>query len=353
MSKTKEFLARKDIEFSVKRYVLDAFSAMAFGFFGSLLIGLIIKTIGEQSLAAFGDNQISAFLINIGGVAMTIMGPAIGVAVAYALKAPPLVLYASAVVGWFGAMAWTDGGVAGGPAGAFIAVIVAVEFGKLVSKETKLDIIITPGVTVLVGAIVARLIGPLIGALMTGLGNIIVTATDMQPFWMGIIVSVIVGLVLTSPLSSAALCMMLGISGLAAGAATVGGCTQMVGFAIISIRVNGIGGIFGLGIGTAKLMLTNAIKKPVILIPPTLASAVLGPVSTVLFKMTNIAAAAGMGTCCFVGQIGTFTDMGFTLDVLWKVVLLHIVLTGLLSWLFYLPMRKWGVIKDEYMKLPM
>ena len=186
---------------------------------------------------------------------------------------------------------------------------------------------------------------------MSGLGNVIMKATELQPLWMGIIVSVIVGLVLTAPISSAALCIMLELSGLAGGAATVGCCAQMVGFAVISFRDNGIGGLFAQGIGTSMLQVPNIIRNPWILAPPTLAGAILGPVATILFKMTNIPTGSGMGTSGLVGQIGTFTSMGFSLTVLWQILLLHIVLPALLSWLIYLPLKKWGKIKSGDMKL--
>jgi uncharacterized membrane protein len=351
LSKTKDFLARKDIEFSVRRYAYDALSAMALGLFASLLIGLIIKTIGEQIGIHAGESAFSLFLMTIGGFAMGMVGPAIGVAVAHGLKAPPLVLFASIATGGLGAMAWIDGGPAGGPAGAFVAAVIGAEFGKLVSKETKVDIIVTPLVTILAGGIAAKFIGPVIGALMTGLGKVIMNATELQPFWMGIIVSVVVGLVLTAPISSAALCIMLGLEGIAAGAATVGCCAQMVGFAVISFRANGVGGLFAQGIGTSMLQVPNIIKNPWILLPPTLAAAILGPVATLGFKMTNIAAGAGMGTSGFVGQIGTFTAMGWTLGTLWKILILHIALTAILSYIFYVILKRFGRIKDEDLKL--
>jgi len=351
MSNAKEFFARKDIVVSGKRYAIDALSAMAFGLFASLVVGLIIKTLGEQIGLNAGESVFTDFLVKTGTIAMSMVGAAVGIAVAHSLKAPPLVLYTCGVVGYMGNMAWEDGGAAGGVAGAFVATLVATEIGKMVSKETKVDIIVTPAVTILVGAVVAKLIGPPVGALMAGLGTVIMNATELHPFWMGIIISVIVGLVLTSPISSAALCIMLGLSGLAAGAATVGGCAQMIGFAVISFKVNGIGGLFAQGIGTAKLQLPNAIKNPWILAPPVLASAVLGPVSTVLLKMTNVPTGAGMGTSGFVGQIGTFTSMGFSLDTLWRVILLHYVLTAALSFVFYLLFKRMRLFKDEDMKL--
>jgi len=352
MATVKEFLKRKDIEISVKRYAIDALSAMTQGLFASLVIGLIIRTLGEQIGIHAGENAFSLFLITIGSTAMMMVGPAIGVATAYGLKAPPFVLFASIATGYMGNMAWTEGGPAGGVAGAFVAALVGTELGKLVSKETKVDLIVTPLVTIAAGGIVAKLVGPPIGAFMTGLGNVIMTATDLQPFWMGVIISVIIGLVLTSPVSSSALCIMLGLSGLAAGAATVGGAAHMIGFAVIGFRTNGIGGIFSHGLGTAMLQLPNVVKNPWILMPPVLASAVLGPVATMALKMTNIPAGAGMGTSGFVGQIGTFTAMGFTFDTLWKIILLHYVLTAVLSFVFFVLFKKLGKIKDEDLRLP-
>lgn len=338
------FLKRKNIEFTAKRYFQDALSAMALGLFASLLIGLIIKTLGEQTVNLFGENAVSAFLISTGQEAMDWMGAAVGVAVAWGLKAPPLVLFTSALTGMMGA-------ALGGPAGAFLAAAVGAEFGKAVSKETKIDIIVTPAVTLLMGALSAMLVGPLVKNLMTGLGKIIMAATEWQPFLFGIVISVIVGLVLTAPISSAALCIMLDLSGLAAGAATVGCCAQMVGFAAISVKENGIGGIVAQGIGTSMLQISNIIKNPWILVPPTLASAIIGPISTVGFHMTNVPAGAGMGTSGLVGQIGTFTSMGFTVPVLLEVLLLHVLLPAALSILFDQILKKAGKIKVGDYKL--
>ncbi len=340
----KDFLKRKDIEFSGKRYFNDALSAMALGLFSSLLIGLIIKTLGEQTTNLFGENMISLFCIDVGVIAMGLMGPAIGVAVAWGLKAPPLVLFSSVVTGSMGA-------VLGGPAGAFIAAAIGAEFGKAVSKETKVDIIVTPATTLIMGMIGAKIFGPAIGALMTGLGKVIMAATELQPFLFGIIVAVIVGLVLTAPISSAALCIMLGLSGLAAGAATVGCASQMIGFAVISFKDNGVGGLFAQGLGTSMLQVSNIIKNPWILVPPTLAGAIIGPLATVVFKMTNIPVGAGMGTSGLVGQIGTFTSMGFTMDVLLKVLLLHIFLPAVIAILANIWLKKIGKIKDGDYKL--
>lgn len=348
----KEFFKRKDIEISVKRYLQDALSAMALGLFATLLMGTILDVLGTQLANLMGENVVTAFLIEIGGIAKGLMGAGIGVAVAWGLKAPPLVLFSSVVTGMMGAT-MTGFGIdfAGGPAGAFIAVAIGAEFGKMVSKETSVDILVTPAVTLIMGGIGAKIFGPAIGWCMIKIGQFIMMATEWQPFVFGIVVSVVVGLVLTAPVSSAALCIMLNLSGLAAGAATVGCCAQMVGFAVASWKENGIGGLFAQGIGTSMLQVSNIIKNPWILVPATLAGAIVGPISTCIFHMTNIPIGAGMGTCGLVGQIGTFTDMGFTFDVLWKVVLLQIVLPAVLAIIIDKIMRKTGKIKDGDYKL--
>ena len=234
----------------------------------------------------------------------------------------------------------------GGPAGAFIAVALGVEFGKMVSKETKVDILVTPAVTLIVGAVGAKFAGPAIGWCMEKLGDLIMTATEWQPFVFGIVISVIVGLALTAPISSAAICIMMDLTGLAARAATVGCCAQMVGFAVASYRENGVGGLVAQGLGTSMLQVSNIIKNPWILVPATLAGAIIGPLSTCVFKMTNIAVGAGMGTSGLVGQIGTFTDMGFSFDTLWKVLLLQIFLPAVLTLIIDRIMRGMGLIKD-------
>ena len=355
MSNVSAFLKKKDIEISVKRYVIDALSAMALGLFASLLIGLILKTIGQQLCHISGIDEktgIVVFLTAVGTAAMSMMGPAIGVAVAHALKAPPLVLFTSAVTGLMGAT-FTGFGIQmqGGPAGAFVAVVIGAELGKMVSKETKVDIIVTPAVVLLAGGATAKLIGPGVGWCMIKLGDSIITATEWQPFWFGIFIAVVVGLALTAPISSAALCLMMDLSGLAAGAATVGCCAQMVGFAVISYRENGVGGLIAQGIGTSMIQVSNIIRNPWILLPPTLAAAVVGPISTCLLKMTNNAAGAGMGTSGLVGQIMTFTDMGFHMSVLIKVLAVQIALPAVLSIIFYAMLQKTGKIKDGDMKL--
>ncbi len=344
MNRFKAFLKRKDIEFSAKRYFEDAFSAMTIGLFASLIVGQILKTLGEQTTLWLGDNTISAFFTEAGTLAMGMMGAAIGVAVSYGLKAPSLVMFCGAITG-------AMGNEFGGPAGALVAGIIACEIGKMVSKETKLDIIVTPAVTVLVGLLAAKTIGPLVNLLMTGLGTVIMDATELQPFFMGIIIAVIIGLVLTGPLSSAALCIMLDLSGLAAGAATVGCCSQMVGFAIISFRDNGTGGLMAQGLGTSMLQISNIVRNWWTLLPPTLAAAVMGPIATCLFHMENIPGGAGMGSAGLVGQIGTFTAMGFTWSVLLDILLLHFVLPALLSFLFCIPLWRKEKIKAGDLKL--
>ena len=272
---------------------------------------------------------------------MLFRSAAIATAIAYSLEAPKLVLFANTIVG-LGAYEL------GGPVGVYAASIFAVEFGKLVSKTTKLDIIITPLVTILAGVVLGDWIGPHVASFMTMLGDFIVRATEMQPFFMGIIVSVLIGVALTLPISSAAICMMLSLSGLAAGAATVGCCCQMVGFAVISYRDNGIEGLFAQGLGTSMFQVPNTIKNPWIWLPPTLASAILGPVSTMVFKMTNIPLGAGMGTSGLVGQIGTFQAMaGENFPSLFtKVILLQIIMPAILSLIIYKIMKNKNLIKD-------
>ncbi len=344
MVKLKEFLKRKNIEFSVKRYISDALSAMATGLFASLIIGLILKTIGEQTHLLFGENLFSQFFVEIGAMAMDLMGAAIGVSVSWGLKAPPLALFCGVITG-------TMGATFGGPAGAFVAAAVGCELGKAVSKETKVDILVTPAVTIVGGMLAAKTIGPMVSALMSGLGAVIMKATELQPFFMGIAVATIMGLVLTAPISSAALAIMMKLGGLAGGAATVGCAAQMIGFAVISYKENKAGGLVAQGLGTSMLQISNIVKNPWVLLPPTLAGAVLGPISTMVFKMTNVPAGSGMGTSGLVGQISTFTSMGYSWNVILSVILLHFIAPAILSYLFYLPLVKWNKIKPGDLKL--
>lgn len=345
-NKISAFLKRKNIVITPQRYLLDVLSQMAQAVFASLLIGLIFKTIGEQGQNLFGEQVFFAYLIDVGSFAMKLVGPAIGVAVAWGLEAPPLVLFTSAVTGALGANV-------GGEAAALISSLIGTEFGKMVSKETKVDILVTPGVTLLAGSVAATFAGPLAKALMTGIGAVIMRATELQPFFMGIIVSLIVGLVLTSPLSSTALCIMLNLSGISAGAAAIGCCVQMVGFATISYRDCKMGGVMAMGLGSSMFQVPNIIKNPWILLPTVLSSAIVAPIGTCLFRMTNTPTGAGMGTCGFVGQIFTFTDMGLNVFTVFAVLLVHFALPIVLCLFFDYILRKKGKIKegDYYLDL--
>lgn len=341
MERVKRFLKKKDVEISFQRYCIEVLGSMAMGLFASLLVGTILNTIGTKLGIGFLSETIWP-------IAKEMTGPAIAVAIATALKAPNLILFSSVVVGY-------AGNQLGGPAGAWIATWISVELGKLVSKETKVDIIVTPAVTILTGVGIGAFVGPMIAQVMTGLGQVIMAATNLQPFWMGIAVSVIVGIVLTLPISSAALCMMLSLSGLAGGAATAGCAAQMVGFAVISFRENGWSGILAQGLGTSMLQIPNILKNWRIWIPPTLAAAITGPISTTVFRMTNIPIGSGMGTSGLVGQIGTITAMeeagASPTTIYLGIALVHFILPALLSYLFYFILKKMGRIKDGDLKL--
>lgn len=330
------FLNRKGVSLSPREYFITALSFMALGLFSSLIIGVIIKTIGEQIGVPF--------LVEMGSLAMSLMGPAIGAAVAYGLKAPPLVIFAAIISGAAGAEL-------GGPAGSYISALISVELGKLVSKETKLDIIITPFVTIAVGFVIAKFVGPSIDSFMKQFGQLIMWATEQRPFVMGILVAVLMGWALTAPISSVAIALMLDLGGIAAGAATIGCAAQMVGFAVSSYRENGFGGLVAQGIGTSMLQVANIVRKPIILVPPTIAGVVMAPFGTVWFEMINNAPGAGMGTSGFVGQIMTFTVMGFSWGILIQVVLLHIVGPAIISLVLSEWMRKIGLIKYGDMKI--
>jgi uncharacterized protein len=331
-----KFLKKKGIDLSLKTYAVTGLSYMALGLFSSLIIGLIIRTAGEQFEVEF--------LVAAGQLAMDMMGPAIGVAVAYGLKAPPLVLFASAAAGAFGA-------AEGGPAGAYVSAVLAAEFGKLISGSTKVDIIATPLVTIFVGFFAAEYVGVLVNQGMLAFGDLINWSVDQNPFVMGMLVASFMGLALTSPVSSAAIAIMTGLDGLAAGAATVGCSAQMIGFAVSSYRENGIGGFLALGIGTSMLQIGNAIKNPFILLPPTIAGAVLAPVATVFFHMQNTPEGAGMGSSGFVGQIFTFTAMEFSWLIAVYITLLHFIGPALLSFLVSEFLRNKQLIRYGDMKI--
>ena len=352
----KEFLKRKNIEISAKRYGIDALGAMAQGLFCSLLIGTIIKTLGTQ----LGIQ----YLIDIGTYAMGVSGPAMAVAIGYALKADPMVLFSLAAVGY---AANAEGG-AGGPLSVLIIAIIAAEFGKAVSKETKIDILVTPGVTILVGVALSKLIAPPIGTAASAFGILIDKATYLQPFWMGIAVSVLVGIALTLPISSAAICSVLQMTGLAGGAAVAGCCAQMVGFAVLSFRENRWGGLVSQGLGTSMLQMGNIVRNPRIWIPATLASAITGPIATCVFglQMNGAPINSGMGTCGLCGPIGVWTGwlapsaeaaakgavaMAPTAFDWLGLVLICIVLPAVLTWLIGIPCRKLGWIKEGDLKL--
>lgn len=332
----KSFLKRKNVNFAVRTYLIDAMGAMAFGLFASLLIGTIFATLGQKT-------NIQIFNV-ISEYAKNATGAALGVSIAYALHAPQLVLFSAATVG-------IAGNALGGPVGAFVATIVATELGKLVSKETRVDILVTPGVTIISGVLMAQFVGPGVSAFMSAFGNLVKTATEMQPFFMGILVSALIGIALTLPISSAAICIMLGLDGLAGGAATAGCCAQMIGFAILSFRENGIGGLFAQGLGTSMLQMGNIVKNPKIWIAPTLASMVTGPIATILFHMENISTGAGMGTCGLVGPIGVYTAMGGGTQMWLGILLVCFVLPTVLSFLFGEILRKMNWIKDGDLKL--
>lgn len=347
----KEFLKRKNIEISTKRYLVDALGAMAQGLFASLLIGTIASTIGQLS-------GIQA-LVEIGNFAKSVAGPAMAVAIAYALQAPPLVMFSAIAVG---ASANALGG-AGGPLSVLIIAILATEIGKMVSKETKVDILVTPFVTIGVGVLLSLWWAPTIGSAASSIGTLIMWATTMHPFTMGILVSVIVGIALTLPISSAAICAALGLTGFAGGAALAGCCAQMVGFAVLSFPENRWSGIISQGIGTSMLQLSNIIKNPKVWIAPILVSAITGPMATCLFhlEMNGPAISSGMGTCGFVGQIGVYTgwisdiESGAKLAITtgdWVgLLLISIVIPAVLTPLFGLVFRRMGWIKPGDLKI--
>jgi uncharacterized membrane protein len=325
--------------------------AMALGLFATLLIGTIFGTVAKYLPTG---NVFSDFFLNLESYSKGATGIVLGVAIAHALKAPPLVMFCAGVVGMCGnalPFAYEGQTITAGPAGAFLCVLLAVEIGKLVSKATKVDIIVTPAVTIGVGVLVAMLICPAVAFIMYWIGYFVNYATNMMPFIMGIIIAVVVGMILTLPISSAAICAMIGITGLAGGAAVAGCCAQMVGFAVISFRENKWGGVIAQGIGTSMLQMGNIVKNPRIWIPATLASAVTGPISTCLFKLECTGVSAGMGTCGLVGPIGVFADMGFNANSIIGVILVCIILPAILSLVFSEIMRKLGWIKYGDMKL--
>ena len=351
MEKIKAFMKRKDIEISAKRYGIDALGAMAQGLFCSLLIGTIINTLGTQLNIPY--------LNTVGGYATAMSGPAMAVAIGYALHCPPLVLFSLIAVG----NSANSLGGAGGPLAVLIIAILAAECGKAVSKETKIDILITPLVTIFVGVSLSAAFAPAIGQAASAVGQIIMWATEQQPFIMGVLVSVIVGIALTLPISSAAICAALSLTGLAGGAAVAGCCAQMIGFAVMSYPENKVGGLVSQGLGTSMLQMGNIVKNPRIWIPAILTSAITGPIATCIFKMemNGAAVSSGMGTCGLVGQIGVYTGWINDIAAGTKVEITALDWTGLILICFILPailcpiftmlLKKIGWIKDGDLKL--
>ena len=366
MNKFQAFLKRKNVILSFKRYGIDALGAMAQGLFCTLLVGTILNTIGQQLNIAYLTTPIvtigsgeGAAAYTIGGLASAMVGPGIAVAIGSVLGCPPLALFSLIPVGF----ATNAIAGAGGPLAVYLVTIAAAEIGKLVSKETKVDILVTPCVTVLCGIALALLIARPIGQAAQAIGYAIMWATELQPFFMGMLVSVIIGMALTLPISSAAICAAFGLTGLAGGAAVAGCCAQMVGFAAMSFKENRWAGLVAQGIGTSMLQMPNIVKNPKVWIPPLLASAITGPLATCLFKleMNGAPISAGMGTCGFVGQIGIYT--GWVSDVAagakaavtafdWlSMVLVCFVLPAVISWAICEAMRRRGMIKDGDLKL--
>ena len=366
MEKVKAFLKRKNIVFSARRYGIEALGAMAQGLFCTLLVGTILNTIGQQ----FGIGFLKAVIVTIGsgegavnytigGLASAMVGPGIALAIGYSLQCPPMVLFSLIPVGF----AANYLGGAGGPLAVYFVAIVAAECGKLVSKETKVDILVTPIVTILAGIGIASIIAAPIGTAAKAVGQAIMWATELRPFLMGVLVSVMMGIALTLPISSAAICASFGLVGLAGGAAVAGCCAQMVGFAVMSFKENRWGGLVAQGIGTSMLQMPNIVKNPKVWIPPILASAITGPLATCLFRleMNGAAVNSGMGTCGLCGQIGVWT--GWVNDVAngtkasitgfdWLgLVLICFVLPAILSWIFCEVLRKKGWIKENDLKL--
>ncbi len=347
----KEFLKRKNIVFSFKRYGVDCLGAMAQGLFCSLLIGTIIKTIGQQTGLEY--------LVTVGTYAAAMAGPAMAISIGFALQAPPLVLFSLAAVGG----AANELGGAGGPLAVLIIAILATECGKIISKETKIDILVTPFVTVFTGVAFSTLLAPGIGVAASSLGRLIMWATDLQPFVMGIIVSVLVGIALTLPISSAAICAALSLTGLAGGAAVAGCCANMVGFAVMSFKENKWGGLISQGLGTSMLQMGNIVKNPKIWIPPIIASAITGPLATCVFKlqMNGTPVSSGMGTCGLVGQIGIYSGWINAIAAGSKTAVTAMDWVGLIMISFILPavisllagsfLRKIGWIKENDLKL--
>lgn len=332
------YFSKRNIRFSLKAYFVDAFGAMAMGLFASLLIATIFKTVYDYT-------NVLLFL-KMSQFGSSVAGCAIAVSIGTALNAPPLVLFSLCAVG-YGAM--TIG--AGGPFLAYIASVIACEAGKLLSKTSKLDIIVTPTITIAAGTAIIMWIGAPIASAVTAFGNFIMECTAYQPLIMGIIVSVLVGMALTLPISSAALCASVGLVGIAGGAAAAGCCAQMVGFAVMSFRENGFGGLIAQGLGTSMLQMGNITRKPIIWLPTIITSAITGPISTCIFKLKTVTAvSSGMGTCGLVGPIDIMSS-GLDNFGIWGMVLICFILPAFITFSISEAFRKLGWIKPGDLKL--
>ena len=335
------YFKKKGIEISPKIYFVDALSAMALGLFASLLIGTIFGTIADY--ITYKPTRV--FFEQMQAYCVAAQGPAMAVAIGHALSAKGLVLFSLCAVG-------VAGNTLGGPLGTYVAVVVASELGKLVYKSTKIDIIVTPTVTIAAGVAMALLVGPGISKIMASLGKLIMSFTEMQPILMGALVSMVVGVCLTLPISSAAICASLGLVGIAGGAATAGCCAQMVGFAVMSFSANKVGGLIAQGLGTSMLQMGNIVRKPIIWIPPIITSAITGALSAALFRMENhVAIASGMGTCGLVGPIGVLSTKGITINDIFTMLIVCVVLPAVLTWFIALPFKKTGLIKESDLDL--
>ena len=332
----------------IRNYLVNVFNGMAQGLFASLLIGRIIRQIGDLT-----ENDL---LISFGNMAQCLMGPAIGAGVAYSVGAPPLGIFSSIIVGAIGAgsISFQEGAAVisvGEPVGAFVASLAAAEISKLIQGKTSVDIVLVPITTIVLGGLVGNYVAPYIANFMNYVGSFINMATELHPIPMGIIVSVTMGIILTLPISSAALAISLNLSGLAAGASVVGCCANMIGFAVASYKDNGPGGFIAQAIGTSMLQMPNIIKRPIIWLPAIVASAILGPISTTILKMENNAIGAGMGTSGLVGQFAAIEVMGSSPVVLLMILLMHFILPGLISYIVGQWMRRRGLIKPGDMRI--
>lgn len=335
------YIQKKGISLSPKKYFIDALGSMALGLFASLLIGTIFGTISDY----VSNSDVKDFLLKMKEYATMSQGPAMAIAIGSSLGAQGLLLFSLCAVG-------TAGNALGGPLGTYVAVLIACELSKLVYKTTKIDIILTPTVTIAIGVGVSLLVGPAISKAMTYLGTMIMTFTELKPLIMGALVSVVVGICLTLPISSAAICAMLSLTGIAGGAATAGCCAQMVGFAVMSFAANGWGGLIAQGLGTSMLQMGNIVRKPIIWLPPIITSAITGALSAFVFRMENpVAIASGMGTCGLVGPIGVLSAKNLSVNDIMACLLICFILPAILTWLIAKPFKKLGLIKESDLKL--